>query len=241
MWWIVSVWLISLLVAFWAGSKYGGRFWAAELAEERKLTATLTRERDDARATLAKIKGAASRAGLDIRKVFPFLTLILALGLGLFGCNGQEAYAQRVAAYRHDGAAVLNDLQATPGATDPRLTRKILCSASFRTVGARNVTESQKKRVCLEYGITAGCPGAGYEIDHLISIELGGANDDVNLWPQPVDADGVIGYHAKDVVENRSHKAVCDGRMTLAQAQDGIRTDWYAFARANGLLKPAGR
>jgi hypothetical protein len=97
-----------------------------------------------------------------------------------------------------------------------------------------------KKKVCEEYCITTGCPGPGYEIDHLVSIEIGGSEDIKNLWPQPADAPGVIGFHTKDVVEDRSHKAVCSGKLTLEQAQDGIRTDWLQYGIANGFLNADG-
>jgi hypothetical protein len=144
--------------------------------------------------------------------------------------------ARAQAAYRSDGAAVLNDLKATPGAADAALTKARLCSAGFRTGTVRNVTESQKKRICAEYSRRSGCPGNGYEIDHLISIELGGANSDANLWPQPVDAGGVIGFHTKDKVENALHREVCSGKLSLADAQKCIAVDWYACAEREGIL-----
>ncbi len=117
----------------------------------------------------------------------------------------------------------------TPGVADPTLTAAVLCARGYRTGTNRHVTRSEKLRVCRAYGIDAGCPGRGYELDHLISLELGGSNDPANLWPQPADAPGVIGYHTKDVVENRAHAAVCRGRLSLAAAQRGIATDWYTF------------
>lgn len=154
---------------------------------------------------------------------------VLAGAVLLSGCGGNYAYAQKPAHYGHHGQAVLQDAAATPGATDPQLTRAKLCDPAFHTGTARNVTQSQKVRVCRAYGITKACPGPLYEIDHLISIELGGANDDANLWPEPVDGVGQIGFHIKDVVENRAHRAVCAGTLTLAEAQQAIRTDWYRF------------
>jgi hypothetical protein len=166
------------------------------------------------------------------------------------GCGGRLAVAQEAqiaspaAQYAHHGLAVLQDAKATPGATDPQLTATKLCDPAFHTGTARNkMTQPQKRkvRVCRAYGITKACPGPLYEIDHLISIELGGANDDANLWPQPVDALGQIGFHTKDVVENRAHRAVCSGKLTLEQAQTGIRTDWFAFGVANGFLTPDGK
>jgi hypothetical protein len=138
--------------------------------------------------------------------------------------------------YRRDGAAVLNDLRATPGEVDAQLTKETLCARSFHTRDERNVTESQKKRICAAYGQTSGCPGKGYEIDHLISIELGGSNDDRNLWPQPVDAPGTIGFHTKDKLENALHRKVCAGELPLADAQQCIAGDWYACGKRTGVL-----
>lgn len=128
------------------------------------------------------------------------------------------------------------DHKLTPGAVDASLTKAILCDPTHHTAENRHVPQSEKVKACRAYGIATGCPGPGYELDHLISIELGGSNDISNLWPQPVDAPGVIGYHTKDVVENRAHAAVCDGRLTLKQAQDGISADWYKFGAANGFI-----
>jgi hypothetical protein len=141
-----------------------------------------------------------------------------------------------IAHYRHNGAAVLNDVKHTPGAVDETLTKAKLCDKSFHTSTMRNVPLSEKRASCSAYGISDGCPGKGFELDHLISIELGGSNDIANLWPQPVDAPGVIGFHVKDVVENRAHAAVCSGSITLKQAQDGISTDWYKFGKDNGFI-----
>lgn len=147
-----------------------------------------------------------------------------------------SADAQSTAHYGRHGAAVLPDSTATPGAVDAQLTTTELCSPTFHTGTVRDVTDEMKIAACKAYGQNTGCPGSGYEIDHLISIELGGSNDPSNLWPQPIDKPGVIGYKTKDQVEDHAHSAVCAGRLTLAQAQAGIRGDWYAFGLANGLL-----
>jgi hypothetical protein len=47
----------------------------------------------------------------------------------------------------------------------------------------RDVPEEMKREVYREYGITSHGPG-DYEIDHLISLELGGSNSIKNLWPE---------------------------------------------------------
>ena len=131
--------------------------------------------------------------------------------------------------------------QLTPGAADARLTAAKLCAAQFTTRDERHVTQATKRRVCAAYGIRTGCPGRAYEIDHLISIELGGAESPENLWPQPADAIDVIGFRTKDKVENAAHRAVCAGRISLEDAQQGIRGNWYEWALKKGLLKPAAR
>ena len=52
------------------------------------------------------------------------------------------------------------------------------------------------------------------EFDHLIPRSLGGADAVANLWPQPwADA------HAKDVVEARLARGICDGSIPLAAAR----------------------
>ncbi len=91
--------------------------------------------------------------------------------------------------------------------------------------GVRNVPESEKNQVFAEYGITSH--GAGeYEVDHLISLELGGSNDIANLWPEP--AEPRPGFHEKDKVENYLHQQVCSGAMSLADAQSVIANDWLS-------------
>ena len=66
-------------------------------------------------------------------------------------------------------------------------------------------------------------PGA-YEVDHLISIELGGSNDVTNLWPQSYST--VWNAHVKDQLENELHREVCHNRISLLTAQTEIRTNW---------------
>ena len=66
-----------------------------------------------------------------------------------------------------------------------------------------------------------------YEYDHFVSLELGGAvNDPRNLWPEPGASP-----NPKDSVEDELHRQVCDGEMTLAQAQHAIATNWLALAK----------
>lgn len=65
------------------------------------------------------------------------------------------------------------------------------------------------------------------EIDHIVSLELGGADTEENLFPQPYNPPGGLGAHAKDAVENYLHDQVCKHGMPVADAQRKIATDWY--------------
>lgn len=104
----------------------------------------------------------------------------------------------------------------------------MVCKPGYAS-GARDVTESVKEKVYAEYLIKEHKPG-DYEVDHLISLELGGVNTINNLWPQPYEKlpSDPPGAHAKDKVEGWLHWQVCHGKTSLQEAQQKIRADWYA-------------
>ena len=107
----------------------------------------------------------------------------------------------------------LPDPTCTPGeilTTDPN----IVCVSGY-TKTVRDVPLSLKERVFAEYGIDHSLHG-NYEVDHLISLELGGSNDISNLWPEPHDITN--GSFTKDKLENYLHSQVCSGVITMQQA-----------------------
>jgi hypothetical protein len=116
----------------------------------------------------------------------------------------------------------LPDPACTPGAIIPEATKDKICVPGY-SGETRNVPDSEKNQVYTEYGIKTHTAGE-YEVDHLISLELGGSNDIANLWPEP--AEPRPGFHEKDKVENYLHKQVCDGAMSLADAQYQIAHNW---------------
>lgn len=121
-------------------------------------------------------------------------------------------------------APIEPDRTLTPGATLPVTTQDICTPGYSRKV--RNVPIAVKREVYSRYGIAQHQPGE-YEVDHLISLELGGSNSVRNLWPEsywttPLNA------HVKDALENRLHREVCAGRLSLQVAQQAIATDWVA-------------
>lgn len=118
----------------------------------------------------------------------------------------------------------LPDSACTPGAIFASVTKDQVCQSGYAK-SVRDVPDSEKNQVYAEYGITSHSPGE-YEVDHLISLELGGSNDIANLWPEA--AEPRPGYHEKDRVENYLHQQVCSGAMSLQEAQVQIATNWLA-------------
>lgn len=177
----------------------------------------------------------------------PALFLGIGLAVFCFGCRSSQPTqaAPRPAssgftAADQSGAPLLPDRTMTPGATLPVAVADIAVPGYTQKV--RNVPADVKRQVYAEYGITSHKPGQ-YEVDHLISLELGGSNSLKNLWPQsyltqPWNA------HVKDQLENELHDEVCSGRVDLATAQHDIATDWIAaykkYFHTNAPLSKGG-
>lgn len=116
----------------------------------------------------------------------------------------------------------LPDLACTPGAIIPTATKDQICVPGY-SKNVRDVTTAEKDQVYAEYGVKSHSAGE-YEVDHLISLELGGSNDIANLWPEA--AEPRPGFHEKDKVENYEHDQVCSGAISLQQAQADISSNW---------------
>lgn len=133
----------------------------------------------------------------------------------------------------------LPDPVCTPGLADPRVTQEniattICVSGYTKTVRpAATYTNGLKIDQMKAYGMTDLTPG-DVEEDHLIALAIGGhPRDPRNLWPQPRAT--VPGASQKDALENRLHADVCGGRITLAEAQRAMATDWVAAAGLRGV------
>jgi hypothetical protein len=121
----------------------------------------------------------------------------------------------------------LSDRRCSPGAYSSKLTKTVICSPDFRTGPIRNVPDSVKHQVEIEYGLEPKQYGSTLEIDHIVSLELGGSNDPANLYPEEATfPDHSPGYHVKDLLENAVHKAVCAGKIGLRTAQRAISRNW---------------
>lgn len=112
----------------------------------------------------------------------------------------------------------------TPGAIYQNITEVDVCDSGYAK-RVRNVPVSQKKSVYKSYEISYPQPTGNYELDHFIPLSIGGSNDDKNLWPEP--ATPVPGFREKDKVEFYLYNQICSGKMSIRDAQESIRTDWY--------------
>lgn len=117
---------------------------------------------------------------------------------------------------------VTPDRNITYGGVDIEATVDKICTPGY-TQTVRNVNSSKKKEVFSLYK-GADPNKDSYEVDHLISLELGGNNDITNLWPQSYTIQW--NAHDKDRLENKMHKLVCEGNLDLPTAQFEIATDW---------------
>jgi hypothetical protein len=111
----------------------------------------------------------------------------------------------------------------TPGVTDPAVTQsnihQTICTRGY-TSTVRNVSTKTKSAVYAEYHVAPGAK-RGYVIDHLVPLEVGGANDIRNLWPE-----AKAGAERKDQTENLLHARVCNDTVALAAAQQVFEAAW---------------
>src|SRR5580704_1476035 len=170
--------------------------------------------------------------------VLPACDVSLPTGSGQ-GTNGAIETANAAPGSCHYGPHMTPDVGCTPGAADSRVTQDNLSSTicasgwSKKVRPSASATDPIKRERMTAYGVSDQ-PAADYELDHLIPIEMGGATEVKNLWPQP--ALPVPGFHEKDKLEGQYdghsvaglHGLVCSGQMDLATAQRAFSENWYA-------------
>ena len=131
---------------------------------------------------------------------------------------------------------VLPNSKVTPGAINPNVTQANIkdnvCKANWTGTVRPPVSYTNKLKATQMAGdykalaTTFGTSAANYEEDHLISLQLGGSpTDPKNLWPEPYAGNNA---RKKDVIETKLKNLICTGKITLADAQKAIATDWIA-------------
>jgi len=130
------------------------------------------------------------------------------------------ALVLRLESHGAPAGAVVADPVRTPGVLNPDVTQATIGSTICVRGWTRTVrppveyTNALKARQMRAYG-EAG-PSSDYQEDHLISLELGGHPiDPRNLWPEPYPRASAV-----DQIENDLNAKVCDGSLSLRDAQE---------------------
>jgi hypothetical protein len=185
---------------------------------------------------------------VSLRRVAALLAVPALAALGLFGLSAAAApaaHADSAAATATCSTAYLPlpDPSCTPGVLNPDVTQdtidSTICVSGWTSTirPSTSYTNKLKAEGIVAYGYS-DTTMADYEEDHFLPLELGGSpTDPANLWPEPryaTDSSGLTSS-SKDSVENKLKTAVCNGTVTLADAQNAIMTDWTTALSSLGL------
>jgi anti-sigma factor RsiW len=113
----------------------------------------------------------------------------------------------------------------TPGDT-VFVAAKDVCTPDFPTEKQMVIPASLQQRVFAQYGISNPEPHA-FEVDYLITPDLGGASSEHNLWPEPYH-NIVWNARVKDELEVHLKNLVCSGKLDIATAQHDLANNWIA-------------
>jgi hypothetical protein len=144
---------------------------------------------------------------------------------------------------RHESAILHRSLIVERGALPiasltPGLAQHVstdeLCGREPRAIP--EVPAGVRIQVLRDYGME-DVPATDYELDYLITPELGGLADRRNLWPEPY---GLRSWNAraKDVLENQLPRLVCSGELDLATAQREIASNWISAYKKYMAAEP---
>lgn len=119
----------------------------------------------------------------------------------------------------------------TPGRAVDGITLHKICHTKWGK-DARHVTAAMKRQVFANYGLTGNTDpacirdahGQRCEVDHLISRELGGADDVRNLWPQPYGSQPWNAVHRDAPAEGNLRQAP-DHHARAGAVRDPLRLD----------------
>jgi hypothetical protein len=120
---------------------------------------------------------------------------------------------------------IVPDPTLTPGAVRTVDVGDI-CSTGTREL--RHWSRDRDDFILHEYGLPPG-PHPEYEIDHLIPLGIGGADDDANLWAEPRRSiEPTWSAERKDRLQWKLRDLVCSGALDVQVAQKAISEDWPA-------------
>ena len=126
------------------------------------------------------------------------------------------------------------------GALNPDVTQATILQTICTPGYAKNVSPAASytndvKRMLLERERIGPAVASNFELDHIIPLSPGGHPPKrQNLALQGVE--GKNGAKRKDRIEVKLQCLVCSGRVSLAEAQHQIATDWHAAYRRYALV-----
>ena len=146
--------------------------------------------------------------------------LAIVLVVGVMRQPESRVFSRTFAPIEHDALPVAS---LTPGATW-NVTADEVCTPGAHE--QRQVPDAVRAEVLREYRMER-VPATDYELDYLITPQLGGAPAVQNLWPQRYGS-RTWNAHVKDQLEQLLPRLVCEGTISLNAAQQALATDWIA-------------
>jgi len=120
-----------------------------------------------------------------------------------------------------------DDMLPNPKLTPGRIARK--------NKDRNGVTEEMERHLFDRYHIPWR-RRSEFKVDHLIPVELGGADVMDNLWPQSLYA-RPYSVERKELLTRHLLARIAAGKMTLAQAQKEVSEDWIScFVEYLGIV-----
>ena len=193
---------------------------AASAADYRSMSSDPVTARSRARleATLAHEAATPRRSWLALTPAVAMAAVVVLAATASIYLQGTPATNSVAANHR----LALPVASITPGATwDVSVAE--LCSGAPRV---RPITNAMRAQVVSAYGVE-NVPSDQYELDYLVTPELGGATDARNLWPQKY-ASLIWNARVKDELERLLPQLVCNHQLDLATAQRDMASDWIA-------------
>ena len=193
------------------GRAYRGAFDADGTGAE-----AASRSRDALKTELSRISGHGRRGP-------SWVTACAILVAALVGLEFLSSRSEPARTSADRPGAVRPVAYLTPGATRPVAVAD-LCAR--RVAGPRPIPARVRQAVVRDYRMEH-LPAHEYELDYLITPELGGSDDRLNLWPERYASD-VWNARVKDELEQLLPTLVCAGTLPLATAQRDMAADWIA-------------
>ena len=132
-------------------------------------------------------------------------------------------------------STIVPDPTITPGAVRTTDVGEI-CSHGTRQL--RYWSRDRDDRIMAEYGLPTGAH-PDFEIDHLVPLGIGGADDDRNLGQSRGRIEPQWNAETKDRLEWRMRELICAGELDVREAQRMMEDDWVdAYGRF--FRAPAG-